>query len=84
MSVEFWCLYGAMVLGLVHMTAASFTFKAQVGNGYTVGARDEPAQMSRTGHAGESAANHDDSRPLCPRLFSAISAFPGSRYFPYQ
>lgn len=31
----------AMVLGLVHMTAASFTFKAQVGNSYTVGARDE-------------------------------------------
>lgn len=41
MSVEFWCLYGALVLGLVHMTAASFTFKAQVGNRYTVGARDE-------------------------------------------
>jgi len=41
MSVEFWCLFGAMILGLVHMTAASFTFKAQVGNAYTVGARDE-------------------------------------------
>jgi uncharacterized MAPEG superfamily protein len=41
MSIEFWCLYGAMVLGLVHLTAASFTFKAQVGNAYTVGARDE-------------------------------------------
>lgn len=41
MSVEFWCLYGAMVLGLVHMTAASFTFKAQVGNRYSVGPRDE-------------------------------------------
>ncbi|MBL8304612.1 MAG: MAPEG family protein [Ideonella sp.] len=41
MSVEAWTLFGAMVLGLVHMTAASFAFKAQVGNAYTVGARDE-------------------------------------------
>ena len=41
MSVELWAVFGAMVLGLVHLTAASFTFKAQVGNAYTVGARDE-------------------------------------------
>ena len=41
MSIELWCLVGAMLLGLVHMSAASFTFKAQVGNAYTVGARDE-------------------------------------------
>jgi len=44
MSVELWTLFGAMVLGLVHLTAASFTFKAQVGNAYTVGARDEDLQ----------------------------------------
>lgn len=30
-----------MILGLVHLTVASFTFKALVGNAYTVGARDE-------------------------------------------
>lgn len=41
MSIEAWTLFGAMVLGLVHLTAASFTFKAQVGNAYTVGPRDE-------------------------------------------
>ncbi|WP_068878378.1 MULTISPECIES: MAPEG family protein [unclassified Phenylobacterium] len=41
MSIEFWCLYAAMGLALVHLTAASFSFKAQVGNAYTVGARDE-------------------------------------------
>tara|TARA_R110002110_G_scaffold374000_1_gene583813 strand:+ start:568 stop:957 length:390 start_codon:yes stop_codon:yes gene_type:complete len=44
MTVELWCLFGAMVLGLVHMSTASFTFKAQVGNRYTVGARDEALQ----------------------------------------
>lgn len=46
MSVEAWTLFGAMILGLVHLTAASFTFKAQVGNAYSVGARDEDLQPS--------------------------------------
>jgi len=41
MTIESWSLFGAMVLGLVHLTAASFTFKAQVGNAYSVGPRDE-------------------------------------------
>ena len=46
MAIEFWALFGAMILGLVHLTAASFAFKAQVGNTYTVGARDEGIQPS--------------------------------------
>ena len=46
MSVEMQCLFAAMVLALVHLTAASFTFKAQVGNRYTVGARDEDIRPS--------------------------------------
>lgn len=50
MSVEVWTLFGAMVLGLLHLTAASFTFKAQVGNAYTVGPRD--ADVKRVGVAG--------------------------------
>ena len=41
MTIESWSLFGAMVLGLVHLTVASFAFKAQVGNAYAVGARDE-------------------------------------------
>lgn len=41
MSLEAWTLFGAMVLGLVHLTAASFAFKKQVGNAYSVGPRDE-------------------------------------------
>ena len=41
MAIEYWALFGAMLLGLVHLTAASFTFKAQVGNAYSVGPRDE-------------------------------------------
>eukprot|EP01035_Chromulina_nebulosa_P047865 gene47865-64924_t len=46
MSVEMGCLYAAMVLALVHLTAASFSFKAQVGNRYAVGARDEDLRPS--------------------------------------
>lgn len=41
MTAELWILLAAALLGLVHVTAASFTFKSQVGNAYTVGARDE-------------------------------------------
>lgn len=50
MSIEAWTLFGAMILGLVHLTAASFTFKAQVGNAYSVGARDQ--DLRPTGIAG--------------------------------
>lgn len=45
-AIELWVLLAACFLGLVHMTAASFTFKAQVGNRYTVGPRDENLQPS--------------------------------------
>ena len=41
MSVELKILLASAVLGLVHLSAASFAFKAQVGNAYSVGPRDE-------------------------------------------
>ena len=41
MPLELWVLLASAVLGLVHLSAASFAFKAQVGNQYTVGPRDE-------------------------------------------
>ncbi|MEZ5729244.1 MAG: MAPEG family protein [Burkholderiaceae bacterium] len=44
MRTELWILAAAAVLGLVHLTAASFAFKAQVGNRYTVGPRDQNIQ----------------------------------------
>jgi len=47
MSLELWILLLASLLGLVHLTAASFTFKAQVGNKYTVGPRDEDLRPVR-------------------------------------
>lgn len=50
MTFELWVLVAATLLGLVHLTAASFSFKAQVGNQYSVGPRDEDIQP--TGVAG--------------------------------
>ncbi len=44
MSLELWALLYSGLLGIIHLSAASFTFKAQVGNSYTVGARDENLQ----------------------------------------
>jgi len=44
MNIELSALMAAVVLGLVHLSAASFSFKAQVGNKYTVGSRDEGLQ----------------------------------------
>jgi len=49
-TAELWILLAASLLGLVHLSAASFAFKAQVGNRYTVGPRDEALQ--RLGIAG--------------------------------
>lgn len=50
MGTELWALSGAVILGVVHVSAASMTFKAEVGNAYTVGARDE--ERRPTGVAG--------------------------------
>lgn len=41
MTLELWILVAAVIVGIVHVSAASFAFKAQEGNAYTVGARDE-------------------------------------------
>lgn len=46
MTFELYVLMGATILGLVHLSAASFAFKAQVGNAYTVGPRDEDIRPS--------------------------------------
>ncbi|MGV8996591.1 MAG: MAPEG family protein [Parvibaculaceae bacterium] len=65
MSVEMWCLFGAMVLALVHLSAASFTFKAQVGNRYTVGARDdEPKRLGIAGRLERAQWNYLETFPV--------------------
>lgn len=50
MTLELWILLASGILGIVHLSAASFSFKAQAGNRYTMGPRDE--DLRRTGVAG--------------------------------
>lgn len=50
MTLELWVLISAAFLGIVHLSVASFAFKAQVGNEYSVGPRDE--DLKPTGVAG--------------------------------
>lgn len=65
MSFEAWCLFGGMVLGLVHLTAASFTFKAQVGNAYSVGPRDEDLRpMGLAGRLDRAQRNFLETFPI--------------------
>jgi len=65
MTFVSWCLLGAVALGIVHVSADSFSFKAQVGNDYTLGPRDEPKE--REGMAGRlhrAARNYTENLAL--------------------
>ncbi len=58
-------LVGAIGLGIVHVSADSFSFKAQVGNAYTVGPRDQDKE--REGLAGRlhrAARNYTENLAL--------------------
>jgi len=50
MTFDLWILMAATLLGLVHLSLASFLYKAQEGNAYTAGPRDD--ERPRTGAAG--------------------------------
>lgn len=60
MILELWLLLVATALGIIHLTAASFSYKAQVGNSYTIGARDkhiEPVNIAGRFHRAQSNFN---------------------------
>ena len=65
MVFEHWILLFAVVLGLVHVGAASFAFKAQVGNAYSVGPRDEDRpRMGMAGRLHRAQTNFLETFPL--------------------
>ncbi len=70
MNIECCALVGAMVLGLIHLAAASFAYKAQVGNAYTIGARDE--NLPRTGVAGRLDRAHRNFLETFPIFVAAV------------
>lgn len=78
MSFEFWTLFLAAVLGLVHLSAASFAFQAQVGNAYTVGARDEGLQPSGiAGRLQRAQSNFLESFPIFVAFVFLLDATDG-------
>lgn len=70
MILEYVTLIGAMVLGLAHLTAAAFSYKAQVGDAYTVGPRD--ADLPRTGLAGRFDRAHRNFLETFPIFVAAV------------
>ena len=73
LSSEMIYLVLSVVLLLVHLSVQSFTFKAQVGNRYTVGARDEGLQPSGiAGRAARAYANFRETFPAFAALALAV------------
>ncbi|MBA3548292.1 MAG: MAPEG family protein [Nannocystis sp.] len=73
MSIDLWMLFGAVILGLVHVGAASMSFKAQVGNRYTVGARDENLQPTHlAGRLERAQRNFGETFPLFAAVVLAL------------
>lgn len=65
MTAELWVLFAAVCLGIVHVSADSFSFKAQVGNAYTIGARDEPIEREKVaGRLHRAARNYTENLVL--------------------
>ncbi|MDP2123271.1 MAG: MAPEG family protein [Parvibaculum sp.] len=75
MTVEIAMLFWAAVLGLVQVGLQSLSFKKQVGNAYTVGARDEP--LPPTGLAGRmerALRNFLETFPIFAAVILAVYA----------
>lgn len=85
MTLELWVLLLAALLGLVHVSAASFAFKAQVGNKYTVGARDESIQPAGVaGRLQRAQHNFNETFPLfltCVLLVHVTNAYGALSYW---
>jgi len=73
MTFELWILVGSVFLGLVHILVASFSFKAQVGNDYTIGSRDDG--LMPTGVAARlqrAQTNYMESFPFFAALVTTV------------
>lgn len=74
MTIELYCLIGAVILLLVHVSVQSFALKAQVGNAATVGARDHlPNATMLAGRAERALRNFNETFPA----FAALALLVG-------
>ncbi len=75
MTGELWSLFSAVVLGLVHVSADSFSYKAQVGNEYTVGPRDDDRPRAAVaGRLHRAARNYTENLVLFVAVLFLLSA----------
>ena len=85
MKLELWILLMAALLGVIHISAASFAFKSQVGNKYTVGARDENLQpMGTAGRLHRAQQNFQETYSLfasCVLLVHLTNAYGSLSYW---
>ena len=73
LSVEMAYLALSVLLLLVHLSVQSFTYKAQVGNRFTVGPRDdEPEPVAIAGRAARAFRNYLETFPAFAALVLAI------------
>lgn len=62
-------LLAAVLIGIVHISTNSLSAKAQVGNAWTVGARDEPKPLTGVpGRLERAARNYQETFPLFAAL----------------
>jgi uncharacterized MAPEG superfamily protein len=79
MSFEITLLVGSAVLALVYVTVQSFLYKAQVGNGPTIGARDDIPKPERlAGRADRALRNFLETYPVFVALVVAVELSGGS------
>jgi uncharacterized MAPEG superfamily protein len=65
MTFDLWMLSAAAFIGLVHVSLQGLFYKAQVGNAFSVGARDsEPAATGFAGRMARAQRNFLESFPL--------------------
>lgn len=84
MTFELYILVAATALGLVHLSAASFAFKAQVGNRYTVGPRDEERRpVGIAGRLARAQANFMESYPFFAALVLIVHVVEGTGVFSF-
>lgn len=84
MTFELYILVAATALGLVHLSAASFAFKAQVGNRYTVGPRDEGRRpVGIAGRLARAQVNFMESYPFFAALVLIVHVVEGTGTFSF-
>ncbi|WP_424983515.1 MAPEG family protein [Maritalea sp. S77] len=82
MSVELTLLIWSTVVAIIYVTTQSFLFKAQVGNRYTITARDEEiVPTGLAGRANRALRNFVETYPIFIALVLAIELLSASNGF---